>query len=48
MNNEKDILDLIRFVADFAIVPLCVILWDVQKRLSTMEGTLKMLVKQED
>jgi hypothetical protein len=40
MNNANDVLDIIRTVADIMIIPLCGILWNVQGRLSRIEGML--------
>ena len=48
MNTNHDLFELFRFIADFAAIPLCAILWDVQKRLSTIEGTLKYHLKPEE
>lgn len=40
MNDANTVLEIIRMVGNFAVAPLCVILWNMQGRLSRIEGMI--------
>ena len=42
--NLTDLLDIVKTTADFIIVPLCMMIWSVQGRISKIEGKLETLL----
>lgn len=42
---ESNLLNIIKLIADIAIVPLCGMIWSVQGRLSKIEGKFETMLQ---